>query len=111
MELREESAGGVIILDVKGRVDSTTAPDFGERLGAILGASQSRLLVDFQQVDYISSAGFRVLLVAAKRAEDSGSRLVLCRLSAKVRQLFDLGGFLDLFSVLPSREEALAALG
>ena len=111
MELREDSVGGVTVLELKGRVDSTTAPDFGERLVAILLAPRSRLLVDFHQVDYISSAGFRVLLVAAKRAEDSGSRLALCRLPAKVRQLFDLGGFLDLFLVLASREEAFAALG
>jgi anti-anti-sigma factor len=50
-----------------------------------------------------------VLLVARKRAEEVGSRLVLCGLSAKVRQLFDLGGFLDLFTIAGSRDDAVAA--
>ena len=110
MELHEENADGIIVLGVKGRVDSATAPDLEEKLVAILATPKSRLLVDFHQVDYISSAGFRVLLVAAKRSEDNGGRLVLCRLSPKVHQLFDLGGFLDLYSVMGSREEALVRL-
>ena len=67
------------------------------------------VVVDFADVEYVSSAGFRVLLIAAKRADASASRLVLSGLSAKVRQLFDLGGFLDLFSIMASREEALKA--
>ena len=50
-----------------------------------------------------------MLLVAAKRAEGAGSRLVLCSLSGKVHQLFDLGGFLDLFAIMASRDEAIAA--
>ena len=109
MELHEEQVGGVTALAVRGRLDSTTAPVFGQKLDAIVVTPQSRLIVDFGSLEYMSSAGFRVLLVAAKRAEEVGSRLVLCGLSAKVRQLFDLGGFLDLFTIVRSRDDAIAA--
>jgi anti-anti-sigma factor len=109
MDLNEERLDQVTALSVKGRIDSTTAPQFGQRIDAVVAAPSGRLVVDLRDLDYISSAGFRVLLVAAKRADESGSRLVLCGLSSKVRQLFDVGGFLDLFSIAATRDEAIAA--
>ena len=110
MDLREVDDGGVLILEVKGRIDSTTAPTLGERLAALLTGPDRRLVLDLGQLEYISSAGFRILLLAAKRADEGGSRLVLCGISGKVRQLFDLGGFLDLFGISGSREEGIAAV-
>jgi anti-sigma B factor antagonist len=109
MDLHEEQVDEVTALSVKGRIDSTTAPAFGQRLESVVTAPAGRLVVDFRDLEYISSAGFRVLLVAAKRAEECGSRLVLCGLSGKVRQLFDLGGFLDLFTIAASRDDAMTA--
>jgi anti-sigma B factor antagonist len=109
MELKEEQVGDVTVLQVKGRLDSTTSPTLGARLTAVLGDTQARVLVDFSQLEYISSAGFRVLLQAEKRAERNTAKLVLCGVSGKVRQLFDLGGFLDLFSITPTREDGIAA--
>ena len=110
MDLREEVTGEVTILEVRGRLDSTTAPVLGDKLTGALATPQRRLVLDLHQLEYISSAGFRVLLLAFKRAEDAGSRFVLCRVSGKVRQLFDLGGFLDLFPISASREDGLAAV-
>lgn len=109
MEVKEEQVGGVTILQVKGRVDSTTSQMLGERLTAVLETAKARVLVDFSQVEYISSAGFRILLQAAKRADENTAKLVLCGVSGKVRQLFDLGGFLDLFSITSTRDEGIAA--
>jgi anti-anti-sigma factor len=109
MDLREDVAGSIRILEVSGRIDSNTAPALGERLSGSLTTPETRLVLDLRQLEYISSAGFRILLLAAKRAEEAGSRLVLCGLSGKVRQLFDLGGFLDIFTISGSREEGIAA--
>lgn len=109
MDLKENDVGGVTVLEVKGRLDSTSSPMLGEKLSAILGAAKARVLVDFSQLEYISSAGFRVLLIAAKRADQCTGKLVLCGVSGKVRHLFDLGGFLDLFSITATREDGIAA--
>jgi anti-anti-sigma factor len=110
VDLREDSVGDVLVLEVKGRIDSSTAPALGDKLSDTLGAPARRLVLDLRQLEYISSAGFRILLLAAKRAEEAGSRFVLCGLSGKVRQLFDLGGFLDLFPISASREDGIAAV-
>ena len=111
MDLQQESVGDVTVLAITGRVDSTTAPVLQEHLISVVDAPQARVLVDFSRLDYISSAGFRVLLLSAKRSESTGSRLVLCGLSSKVHQLFDLGGFLDLFSITATRDEGITSAG
>ena len=109
MDLREELVGDVSVMEVKGRIDSTTAPTLGERLTAGLSTPKVGIVLDLSRLEYISSAGFRILLLAAKRADETGSRLVMCGISGKVRQLFDLGGFLDLFTIVGVREEGIAA--
>jgi anti-anti-sigma factor len=110
VKVREEREGDIVVLEPEGRIDSTTAPVLGERLTAVLGARGTRVVLDFKSLDYISSAGFRVLLLAAKHAEAAGSRLVLCGIAGKVRQLFDLAGFLDLLPLYASREDGVAGL-
>jgi len=111
VELKQEQAGTVTVLQVKGRVDSTSAPRLDERLKAVLGPAEARVVLDLSDLDYISSAGFRVLLLALRLAEQNASRLMLCGLSGKVKQLFDLGGFLDLFAITGTREEGIVSVG
>ena len=107
MILTERSVGEVAVVEVSGRIDSTNAPKLHECIGALMSAGKASVL-DLSKVEYISSAGFRVLLLLARRAGQDGRRLVLCGMTAKVRQLFDLGGFLDLFPIAQSQEEGIA---
>lgn len=110
MELSERKDNDVTVLEVVGRVDSVTAADLGARLTSILSTPPRRVLIDFGKLEYISSAGFRVLFLASKQAGDSGGRLALCGLSAKALELFSIAGFLKLFTIAPSRAEGVAAL-
>ena len=109
MILNEHAAGDVAVIEVNGRIDSANAPKLQERVAGLLTAGKPAILIDLSKVEYISSAGFRVLLLLARQAGLAKSRLVLCGLSAKVRQLFDLGGFLDLFPITHTQEEGIAA--
>jgi anti-anti-sigma factor len=110
VEVSETSDGAVTIVAVRGRLDSATAPTLGERLSGTLTSPGRRLLIELSQLEYISSAGFRVLLLAARRAAETDGQIVLAGVSGKVRQLFDLGGFLDLFRICTSRDEGVTAL-
>ena len=109
MEMREDVVGEITVLEIKGRIDSTTAPTLGDRLLSTFRMQGKGLVIDLRELEYISSAGFRIFLLAAKRAEESASHLVLCGLSTKVKQLFDLGGFLDIFRIAGSREDAITS--
>ena len=110
MEIAEQQAGSVTIVEIKGWIDSNSAKAFGERLSTLIKAGRARLVVDFKNIIYISSAGFRALLVAGRLVEETNGTLVLCSLSSEVQRLFDLGAFTDLFVIYTSREEGLAEL-
>ena len=110
MEIAEQQAGEITIVEVKGRIDSNTAKAFGERLTSLINAGRGRLVVDLKQIIYISSAGFRALLVAGRLADETKGTLALCGLSAELQRLFDLGAFTDLFTIYGSRDESIAKL-
>lgn len=110
MELIESRSGTVIVADVRGRVDSGTAKAFEEKLLGLLAADATTLVVDCTALDYISSAGLRVLLMAAKRARANKGRMALCGLKPHVREVFDVSGFSGIFAIHPARDAAVAAL-
>ena len=110
MEIAEQRAGEITVVEVKGRIDSNTAKAFGERLTGLIKNGRTRVVVDLRQLIYISSAGFRALLVAGKLAAETDGALALCELSVEVQRLFDLGAFSDLFLIYPSRDEGIAKL-
>ena len=111
MEITETKSGAVTTVALKGRVDSATAGTLRERLSKLIESVPARLVIDFRDVAYISSAGFRTLLIIAKQSEDAKGGLALCGFSSEVRRLFEIAAFTELFLILPSREEAIAALG
>jgi anti-anti-sigma factor len=109
LELSESSDCSVTVIAVKGRLDSATAPTLDERLSRTLGAPSRRLPIELSQLDDISSAASRILLLATRRASVNEGPIVLTRVSGEVRALFDLGGVLDLFTICGTRDEGLAA--
>jgi anti-anti-sigma factor len=80
------------------------------RLKTLISSGEKSIVVDFGAVLYLTSAAFRALLVATDEAERNAAKLVLCSLGGHVRELFEMGGLLDVFTVHSSRAEAVAKL-
>jgi anti-anti-sigma factor len=110
MEITEFQSGAVTAVALRGRVDSATAGVLKDRLSQLIQSGAAQIVIDFRDVAYISSAGFRTLLIIAKQSEAADGRLALCGISSEVRRLFEIAAFTDLFFIVPSREEAIAAL-
>jgi anti-anti-sigma factor len=110
MKIAEEQRGEVTIMDVEGRVDSSTAKPFEDKLIGLLESGRTRVVIDFKHLVYISSAGFRVLLMAGQLAEKRDGKLVLCNITAEVLRVFDLGGLTELFAIYGTREEGFTQL-
>lgn len=106
MELTLNPSGQALVIAPQGRLDSTTAPDFERQLLAQL-ASHSHLVLDFSNLDFISSAGLRVLVLAAKRISKDNGRFILCEVSQPIRDVLEISGFLGLIEVVANREEAV----
>ena len=109
MEIEETEQGGVYVMAPVGRIDSTTARDAEAALLPKLNDG-TPTVVDFSALTYISSAGLRVLLMAAKRSRASGAGLALSGMSPQVRDVFKLSGFAKLFKIYDDKTEAVAAL-
>jgi len=72
---------------------------------------EHRIVLDLGRLDYISSAGLRVVLLLAKKLKQLGGALILCDIQPNVREVFEISGFLTILKVCASREEAVEALG
>ena len=110
MNVSEEQVNDTLILAPVGRLDSTTSPEFEKLLLPKVDGASARVILDLGQLDYISSAGLRVVLMAAKRAKQSSGSFALCGLQENVREVFEISGFLSILTVCGTRDEALAAV-
>jgi anti-sigma B factor antagonist len=109
MDIDIGQSGGVTVVAPKGRLDSATSPELEQRLLPLAGASGGAV-VDCAELGYVSSAGLRVLLMAAKSARGAGARIALAALQPNVRQVFDISGFSSLFEIHDSAAAATDAL-
>ena len=97
----------------EGRLDFNAAADFQaqiEQALAAAGKAPAALLIDCAGLEYISSAGLRVFLLAARSSQRSGLSFAVCSLHQPVREVFDLSGFSRVMTVQPDRATALAQL-
>jgi anti-anti-sigma factor len=111
LNIGQSHDGSVCVVTLSGRIDSTNANDLMDRLTKLITAGEKSIVVDLGAVLYLTSAAFRALLVATDEAERNAARFVLCSLGDHVRELFEMGGLLEVFTVHPSRAEAVAQLG
>ncbi len=107
MEITEERRENILILRVIGRLDSSTSKTMEERLLSVIDSGEGRLVIELSQLDYISSAGLRVFLLAAKRMGNTNGRMILCSLKDAVKQVFDIAGFSSFLTLAGSTEEAI----
>jgi anti-anti-sigma factor len=94
----------------QGRLDSNSGPVFEKELLGYIEGGCRRLLLDFSELNYISSAGLRIVLVAAKRIKAAGGRLVLAALNAQVNEVFEISGFNRILDIEPDYASAAARL-
>ena len=110
MALDVSTINGVINITLIRRFDADSAPAIEAELKKITEQHMARVLFDFSKTEYIASAGLRVLLVITRSILKTGGAVALSSLSPQVRQVFEIGGFTQIFSVFDSREEALRSL-
>ncbi len=110
MELVEEVHGRVVLVTAHGRLDGNTSPAFAARMEKLTATPQPRLVVDFSGIDFVSSAGLRVVLTLLKRVKAANGVLALCAVQAPVREVLDITGFTGMLDLHAGRAEAMAAL-
>lgn len=107
MEIKVETFGEATVLVPVARVDSATAKAFEATVLQAVNAGAARIILDFSELDYISSAGLRVVLVGAKMTR-APRKFVLCGMKPQIREVFDVSGFAKILSIQPDRATAAA---
>lgn len=110
MKIQEDLQDGICVISPYGRIDSVTSDTLDEKLQAILSQNTHKLLINFSNTDFISSAGLRVLLMAAKKAKAQSCKMRLCGLNDILKDIFDVSGFIALFAIDLTQEESLHKL-
>ncbi|MFZ2311195.1 MAG: STAS domain-containing protein [Methylobacter sp.] len=110
MDLQTKIENNAIVVTISGRLDAVTAPEFEKRIQELIDSGNIYIVVDFEQLDYISSAGLRGLLLMAKLLSAKGGRACLANVNGNVRSVFDMCGFNTVFKMENSVAEALAVL-
>lgn len=110
MSLHHETRGDVAILRPVGRLDSATSPELERTVLDRLDSGCRRMVFDLADMDYVSSAGLRVILLAGKKLRATEGKLVLAGMREGVRDVFEMSGFLTLFAVTPDLDGALSRI-
>jgi anti-anti-sigma factor len=110
MEFAHENAGDVVIAKLAGRLDSSSAPSAEEQLTRVIGSGAPHLAIDLSNLEYISSAGLRVLLLVARKVQQAHGKLALFGLAPSVREVFSISGFDTIFTVRDDAATAIAAV-
>lgn len=109
IEVAEERNGDVLVLLPVGRLDSGNARSFESVVMDHVSSGERRMIVDFSRLDFISSSGMRVLLIAAKALKAGEGTLVLCAMKNHIEEVFRISGFDRIIPIKDSRESAVAA--
>ncbi|MBP5638923.1 MAG: STAS domain-containing protein [Victivallales bacterium] len=97
MNISKTQEGSTLTLSLEGRLDTTTAPELETLLSSSLDGITS-LILDFSKLEYLSSAGLRVILTAQKRMTTQGS-MKLMHVNDTIKEVFEITGFLDFLTI------------
>lgn len=107
MEVRQSKQGDVMVLGPIGRLDTKTSTDFENIITETLKSGEKRFVIDLSLIEYVSSAGLRVMLMLAKKLPGLDGSLALCGMPDNVKEVFDVAGFTSVFTIAGTEEEAL----
>lgn len=107
MEINHKEENGIVFLTFKGRLDGSSAVEAEETIRTIFKGQNNRLLFDFEFLEYLSSAGLRLVLGAAKEIKRRDGKFVLCALNSYVKEVFEVSGFGTIIPIADSVEAGI----
>ena len=95
------------VVAVEGRMDAVSAPEFEKFLNGLIDEGALKVIVDFQGLDYISSAGLRSVLITAKKIQSKSGEILIASLHDTVKEIFEISGFSTIIPIHASVDAAL----
>jgi anti-sigma B factor antagonist len=109
MQITTRTIYDVLVVDMAGRLDSVAVGDASDRMVAIAEGDNKRVVLNLAGVDYVSSAGLRVLLIAARLLKTHRGELKLCAARSEITKVIEIAGFNSLLNHYASEQDAVTA--
>ncbi len=110
VEIAEEEQGDVMILRIDGRLDAASSPLVEQKITTHIESGKKKLVMNFERVEYISSAGLRLLLSVGKKLVADGGKMVVCSVADDVMEVVQMAGFDRVLEIHNTEKEATSAL-
>ena len=107
MDIETRDSKDVKVVDIVGKLNTGTSPEAEQFLKELLDNGANKILLNLEELDYISSTGLRIILATGKKLQGTGGKLLLCNLNPTVKEVFKISGFSSMFGVYENEEEAL----
>ena len=107
MEIIESKQNDVTVFSLNGRLDSNTSPTLEKKLATAIENGTKNMVIDFEKLDYISSAGLRIILKTTKDLKRAEGEMVLCAMQDYVKEVFEIAGFDSFLPIKTSLDDAL----
>ena len=110
MKISRKEENGIVHITIKGRLEADTSPEAEKTVKEALESPTKKLLFNLAALEYLSSAGLRVVLSAAKEMRRREGKIVLCSLNEFVNEIFEVSGFQSLIPIADSVESGIEIL-
>ena len=107
IDITSRDEGDIKVVVIEGKLNTGASPDAEDFINELIDDGATKILLNLEDLDFISSTGLRVILATGKRLLAVGGKLVLCNPNQTVADVFRMSGFNQMFSVLDTEEEAL----
>jgi anti-anti-sigma factor len=110
MEIDVRKDGHAVVIALTGRMDAVSAPQFDKTVDDFIVQGETRIIIDFKTLEYISSAGLQSVLALAKRLEVINGEIILSDLNGAVKEVFEISGFSSIFPIYDNLGAAMASM-
>jgi anti-anti-sigma factor len=110
MEITVHKEKNALVVSATGRIDSNTAPQFEHSVCNFISRGENIFIINFDHLEYISSAGIRSIFVIAKKLKEKNGEMLFAGLQDPVKEVFKISGFNSIFRIFSTDEEALATI-
>jgi anti-sigma B factor antagonist/stage II sporulation protein AA (anti-sigma F factor antagonist) len=107
VQVDEAQEGEVLVLRIEGRLDAASSPFLEKKMNTYVDEGKLKILMNFDQVEYLSSAGMRLLLSVSKKLKTKSGKMVIAGINADVMEVIRMAGFDHILSISPTEGDAL----
>ena len=107
IEIIEKKENDITIFEPVGRLDSNTSPELEKKIINAIEKGATKMIIDFKSLDYISSAGLRVINKTTKQLKNNSGNLILCAMQDYIKEVFEITGFDSFLPIVSSCDEAV----